>query len=138
MDSQVDAVTAALSSFLQAFEAGDTNAMRDAFADDATSFPRTASDRSSPPDNFRRTQGIDPEMLNAVDAAKREVKEQPYLSIDPEDLEVDVFGDLALATFHLLTATELGRRTFVLRRECDAWKILHTHASNVARAQPAD
>ena len=138
MASQVDAVTAALTSFLEAFAAGDTNAMRDALADHATAFPRTPSGRSGALADSRRTIGIDPEMLDAIDAARRGGSKPPYLSIDPQDLDVVVSGDMALATFHLITATELGRRTFVLRREDNAWKILHTHASNAVGTQTAD
>ena len=54
------------------------------------------------------------------------------------DLDVRVSGDMALATFHLLTDGELGRRTFVMTREGDDWKILHVHASNIALAASAD
>ncbi len=120
--------------FITAFEAGDTDAMRDAFAENATSFPRTVSDHSDDLDRFRRSAGIDPEMLAVVEVAKGDSAEPPYLSIEPKDLEIHVAGDMALVTFHLVADGELGRRTFVMSRMDGDWKILHVHASNVVVA----
>ena len=60
-----------------------------------------------------------------------------YLNIEPADLEIRIFGDAALATFHLVgNDKRLGRRTFVLALIDDAWKIVHLHASNVYGARP--
>lgn len=122
---------AALLSFIRAFEVGDVDSMRRAFAADATSFPRAAARQLAASDRARRTMGIDPEMLSAIDAAKVSGIAPPYFGIEPRDLDIHVSGDMALATFHLVRDGELGRRTFVLRRDSNAWKILHVHASNV-------
>ena len=122
---------AALLSFIQAFEAGDIESMKRAFSPDATSFPRSAARRPTASERARRTRGIDPEMVVAIDAAKAAGIQPPYFGIEPRDLDIRVSGDMALATFHLERDGELGRRTFVLRREDDSWKILHVHASNV-------
>ncbi len=136
-DEQHDAVQGALMAFIQSFEQGDTEAMQRAFADGATSFPRTLADFAGTAHQFRRVDGIDPEMLAAVKRAREYGTEPPYLSIEPMDLDVRVSGDMAVATFHLLTEGELGRRTFVMMRQGDDWKILHVHASNVAYAASA-
>lgn len=122
---------AALLSFIRAFEAGDLESMKRAFSADATSFPRSAPRQPAVSDRARRTMGIDPEMVAAVDTAKAAGTQPPYFGIEPRDLDIRVSGDMALATFHLVRDGELGRRTFVLRREDDSWKILHMHASNV-------
>ena len=53
------------------------------------------------------------------------------LSIDPQDLDIRVLGEAALATFHLADESGLGRRSVVFRRQGGEWKILHVHASNV-------
>ncbi len=82
--------------------------------------------------------GIDPEMLAAVEAAKAAGAAPLYVTIEPRDLDVRVSGDMALVTFHLVSDVEIGRRTFVLLREAGAWKILHTHASNVGVRSAGD
>ena len=122
---------AALLSFIRAFEVGDVDSMRRAFAADATSFPRAAARQLAVSEHVRRSSGLDPEMVAAIEAAKASGIEPPYFGIEPRDLHIHASGDMALATFHLTQDDELGRRTFVLRRENNSWKILHVHASNV-------
>ena len=51
--------------------------------------------------------------------------------IQPQDLLIQRFGDIAVATFHLRSEAARGRRTFVLRRIGAEWKIAHLHASNL-------
>ena len=51
--------------------------------------------------------------------------------IQPQDLLIQRFDGLAVATFHLGTEAARGRRTFVLRRIGSDWKIAHLHASNM-------
>ena len=58
----------------------------------------------------------------------------PYLNISPDDLSIEANEGLAVATFHLRNLIsrptgEIGRRTAVLRKEHDAWKICHRHVS---------
>ena len=138
--TQERAVRDALMTCIKAFEAGDTDAMRDAFARNATSFPRVAADRliglPVDLDRYRRVEGIDPEMLAAV-RASTQASDTSTLTIEPEDLDILVSVDMALATFHILADGELGRRTFVMTREGDEWKILHVHASNVTSVDDA-
>lgn len=50
-------------------------------------------------------------------------------SLSPRGLEVQLYGDTAIATFHLMGAQEVGRRTLVLRRAEGRWLIVHVHAS---------
>jgi ketosteroid isomerase-like protein len=130
----------ALEAFIAAFEAGDTAAMREAFADDAVTFPRAimSAGAEGPIDagEYRRVRGIDPQMLELIDELKARGDGPPYLDIRPRDLDIRLFGDAALATFHLGDDNSLGRRTFVLARYGDAWKIVHLHASNVESTRP--
>lgn len=51
------------------------------------------------------------------------------LKIDPQQLVVREFGDLALVTFHLNLPGPLHRRSFILRRTGGRWHIAHIHAS---------
>jgi ketosteroid isomerase-like protein len=58
--------------------------------------------------------------------------------IMPTDVAVQSFGDVAIVTAHLgalpalpvAEPTTFGRRTFVLRRTANEWRIVHLHASN--------
>lgn len=128
-------VRAALDAFIEAFEHGDTEAMRAAFADDAVTFPRAVKGRrtegSIETDRYRRLTGIDPQMIELVEQRRAEGIEPPLLQIEPRDVDIRVLGDVALVTFHLGGDDSLGRRTFVMVRRDAAWKILHLHASSV-------
>jgi len=133
-------VRAALDAFIEAFEQGDIEAMRAAFADDAVTFPRAVmggrSDEPIETGPYRRVTGIDPQMIEIVEQRRAEGQRPPFFSIEPRDVDIRITGDVALATFHLGGDDSLGRRTFVMVRRDAAWKILHLHASNVvARAR---
>ena len=54
------------------------------------------------------------------------------LKIEPQDLIVREFGDIALVTFHLALQGPLHRRTFILRRGSGGWRIAHIHASTAS------
>jgi len=57
----------------------------------------------------------------------------PYMDIQPKELRIQLFGDLAIATFHLDDrAGYLNRRTIVLNKTEKGWKIVHLHASEVS------
>ena len=60
----------------------------------------------------------------------------PYLDIQPCDLQIQRLGDAAaVVTFHLEHDPDtLARRTLVLCRTPDGWKIAHLHASTFPRA----
>ena len=128
-------VRAALDAFIEAFENGDTDAMRTAFADDAVTFPRTVMggrrDEPIETERYRRVSGLDPQMIEILEQRRAEGASPPLLRIEPRDVDIRVFGDVALVTFHLGGADSLGRRTFVMVRRESAWKILHLHASSV-------
>lgn len=54
------------------------------------------------------------------------------LKIEPIDLNVREFGDLALVTFHLNLQGPLHRRSFLMRRTGGRWRIAHIHASSAS------
>jgi ketosteroid isomerase-like protein len=63
----------------------------------------------------------------------------PRLDIAPRDVLVQVNGATAIVTFEFdRDGGSYGRRTMVLIRRADGWKILHIHASNIPgpRAAP--
>ena len=51
------------------------------------------------------------------------------VNLAPAGLAVQLYGDTAIATFHLVGQQEVGRRTLVLRRVGARWQIVHLHAS---------
>ena len=60
----------------------------------------------------------------------------PYMDIQPKELEIRLFGDVAIATFHLDDRVGfLNRRTIVLHKTEKGWKIVHLHASEVSVAR---
>jgi len=121
---------AALQSFIQAFDNLDWDRFRSFFADDATvfyprGFPRRAQGRAEIEANFQQ-----------VFAQIRGDRTQPpYMDLRPTDLYLQRFGDMAIATFHLDDKPGfLNRRTIVLHKMTDGWKIVHLHASEVTTA----
>ena len=62
----------------------------------------------------------------------------PYLNLKPRDVRTERYGDVGLVTFTLeLTVggrqLPLQRRTLLLIREHDAWKLAHMHASGASQ-----
>jgi ketosteroid isomerase-like protein len=55
------------------------------------------------------------------------------MDIQPRDLNIQIAGNVAIATFHLDDRPGfMNRRTIVLQRQPSGWKIIHLHASEVA------
>lgn len=120
----------ALRAFLRAFENCDLAAMESAFAPGATNFdraPREPGDLSL----YRRKAGMPAGMRQLALALPKTKPGPPYHRVEPSNLVVDRHGDLAIATFELDAADNLGRRTVVLQRQTGRWMIVHIHASNV-------
>ena len=114
--------------YLAAFNARDFDAFRATFADDITVF----FDRPLPPERAGRT---------AVEAVFRRGfayshppagTPQPPLPppLVPVDLRLQVYGDVAVISFLVRTPGELARRTLVVRRQVDGWRVVHIHASS--------
>jgi len=133
-DARASAETA-LRAFLHAFENDDLATMEASFAPDAVSFdPVVASAKGSGPldvQALHRKPGMPPAMRALVERSLKTGSGPPYRTLDPKDLLVQTDGKMALCTFHLEAPTGFARRTIVLIRRGQAWKILHIHASNV-------
>jgi ketosteroid isomerase-like protein len=121
-------VHAALTDFIRAFDNLDWEKFRLAFDDNATvfyprGFPERAKGRGQFEENFRK-------VFEQIRGAKTS---PPYMDIEPKDFDLQMFGDVAVATFHLDDrAGFLNRRTLVMVRTKTGWKIIHLHASEVA------
>jgi len=126
-----DEVRRTLTKFLTAFASLDWEAFRNFFADDATAyFPSQRANRATGRAEIEATFRQVFERIRATKSAP------PYLNLDPADLDVQLFRDTAVATFHLHDMPNvIGRRTVVLEKRAGEWKIVHLHASNVEQAQ---
>jgi ketosteroid isomerase-like protein len=125
-------VEEALANFVQAFDNLDWESFRLAFSDDATVFyPRAFSERANGRAEFEETFKV---VFDQIRGGKTKA---PYMHLQPKDMKIQLFGDVAIATFHLDDrAGFLNRRTIVLKKTNVGWKIVHLHASEVARANP--
>lgn len=126
----VDAeVHEALAHFIRAFDNLDWEQFRQAFDDNATVFyPRQMPERANGRAEFEKGFRVVFQQIRGSKTAA------PYMDIQPKDLKIQVFGDAAIATFHLDDKVGfLNRRTIVLHKTEKAWRIVHLHASEVPR-----
>ena len=116
-----------LSEFIVAFDNLDWEKFRRAFADEATvfyprEFPRRAAGRTEFEKTFKK-------VFEQIRAGR---STPPFMDIQPHEMEIQIFGDIAIATFHLDDKPNfVNRRTIVLRITSTGWKIIHLHASEV-------
>jgi ketosteroid isomerase-like protein len=117
-------VRAAVAEFANALNAFDAERLGRTFAEDATAF------FPGPPFPAARFQGraTIQSAFGQLFAALRQ-RGARNASLAPVGLQVQLYGDTAIATFHLMGQQEVGRRTLVLRRVGGRWLIVHMHAS---------
>ena len=116
--------------FLEAFNALDPARFDAFFADDVTLFfpsgpftPARVDGRKDVTAAFHRFF----EMAKEKGATR--------LNIQPANLQVQSYGDLALASFELGGKGSIGRRSILFRRDQGSWRIVHFHASSVQEPQ---
>jgi ketosteroid isomerase-like protein len=117
-------VRAAVAEFVAALNAFDAPRLGRTFAEDATIFFPGA------PFPAARMQGraTIQNAFGQLFAALRQ-RGARAANVAPTGLAVQLYGDTAIATFHLLGGQEVGRRTLVLRRDGMRWLIVHMHGS---------
>jgi ketosteroid isomerase-like protein len=126
-----------LASFIHDFNNLDMEKLSTYFSNDATTFPRVVMSSKSSRDitlsDYLRQEGAGPDMImeNFASQLKAQISGPPYMRLEPKDVVIQVFDEVAIVTFHLLSEVRLSRRTFVFIREDNVWKIIHIHASNV-------
>jgi ketosteroid isomerase-like protein len=121
-------VREALARFIQAFDDLDWEKFRLAFDDSATVFyPRASPERANGRAEFEKIFKTVFEQIRSGRTAA------PYMDIQPRKMRIQLFGNVAIATFHLDDrAGFVNRRTIVLNKNETGWKIVHLHASEVA------
>ena len=128
-DSAETQVRETLARFVQAFDNLDWETFRLAFDDNATVFyPRAFPERANGRTEFEKTFQTVFKQIRGGDKTAA-----PYMDIQPRELKIQLFGDVAIATFHLDDrAGFVNRRTIVLNKSESGWKIVHLHASEVS------
>jgi ketosteroid isomerase-like protein len=116
--------------FVEAFNALDPARFDAFFADDVTMF--------FPPGPFPSARVNGKKDVTAAfnrffEMAKE--KGATRLNIQPANLQVQNYGDLALASFELGGKGSIGRRSILFRRDQGSWRIVHFHASSVQEPQ---
>lgn len=122
------ALEVALDRFVAAFENLDWEAFRLSFDDEALVFyPRGFAERASGRDEF------EPNFKIVFEQIRGDQTEPPYMKIEPRGLKIQNLGDIAIITFHLDDRGGfVNRRTLVMRKRAQGWKIVHLHASEVS------
>ena len=123
-------VMKAVDGFLDAFSNLKWEEFTSYFANDATVFFPPSAKTPARANNKKEVELI---FKNVFDNARKGKTTPPFITIQPKDTRVQVYGTVALVTFHLLDPGWFGRRTVVLRKENSGeWKIVHIHASAIA------
>src|SRR5580704_7027624 len=79
---------------------------------------------------FRAVESREPNRMAPFKAIGEALKQMPTpIRIDPQEMVVREFGEIALVTFHLKLPGPLHRRSFILRKRDGHWHIAHIHAS---------
>ena len=111
-----------LDGFFRAVEARDLDRIAPYFEEDAQMF--------SPLGTYPARLDGRAAIMEQLKAISEALKQMPTpIRIDPQELVVREFGDIALMTFHLKLPGPLHRRSFVLRKRDGRWRIAHIHAS---------
>ena len=131
-ETAIDEIEAALEVFTASFNDLDWPVFRSTFTEDATVF----APFSLVPTRTT-VEGCFKPIFERVKASRTG---PPYLNIEPRDVEIQLFGETAVVTFHLRDllgrpAGELSRRTAVLIRSESGWRIAHLHASSLMEDQ---
>src|ERR1700722_18401137 len=111
----------ALAKFVSAFDNLDWEAFRSTFDDGATVFyPRAFPERANGREEFEKI------FITVFQQIRGGRTAAPYMDIQPKDLSLQLFGDIAVATFHLDDRPGfLNRRTIVLHKTRLGWKMVN-------------
>ena len=116
-----------VAAWLRALEMLDLETFASGFAEDATAFVPF----SDTPQRLFGRPAIRARFARYIEDIRAGTIPAPRFTLD--DLVIQGEGDLRLATFtYAIAAGQIRRRTLALRRDGDAWRVLHLHGSNAA------
>jgi len=122
MDESNAGVQETLDRFLRAVESRELDRIAPFFEEDAQMF--------SPLGIYPARLDGRLAILEQFKAISEALKQMPTpIRIDPQEIVVREFGEIALMTFHLKLPGPLHRRSFILRKRDGRWRIAHIHAS---------
>ena len=122
MDASNTSVRETLDGFFRAVESRELDRIAPFFEEDAQMF--------SPLGTYPARLDGGPAILDQFKAISEALRQMPTpIRIDPQEMVVREFGEIALVTFHLKLPGPLHRRSFILRRRDGRWRIAHIHAS---------
>ncbi|MBS1600991.1 MAG: nuclear transport factor 2 family protein [Bacteroidetes bacterium] len=117
-----------LKGFVDALRNLDADQLKNYFSNDATVFfPPSAMVAG-------RIKGRDSIMVvfkSFFDRVKKNRSGPPYLDIDPQKIQTDIVGNMAITSFELIDPDAISRRTVVMKKEKNNWLIFHLHASKI-------
>jgi ketosteroid isomerase-like protein len=119
----MDEIHGTLSKFLTAFSKLELENMMTCFSNNATSFFPIAHQTTI----LVGKNEICKAFANVIN--KIRATGLSSIKLKPENIKIQDYGEIAIATFHIKNRN-LNRRTLVLRRTQDFWLIQHLHASN--------
>lgn len=128
-DEQRQSVQRFTARFLKSFEDLDLDAFMDCFAPDATVF----FPPPEPPDRFDGKEAIREHFAQVFSSIRKssDATKPPYHRLPPKRLTITLLSkNAALVTFELENTERIARRTLVLARSANGWRIEHLHASN--------
>ena len=122
------AVVQKINEFVDAFSNLKWEKFTACFADNATAFFPPSAKFPYRANNKNEIEKI----FSAVFAnAKKQKHSAPYIIIQPKDVKIQMFNDVAIVTFLLNDVSMLGRRTIVMEKINNDWLIVHLHASGI-------
>ena len=117
-------VRAAVAEFVNALNALDAERLGRTFADDITAFFPGLPFPAARIEGRANVQSAFAQLF-----AQLRQRGTRGGNLQPRGQSVQLYGDVAVATFHLVGQQEVGRRTLVLRRAGGRWLIVHMHSS---------
>lgn len=117
-------VNAAVAEFVNALNAFDAARLGRTFADDITVFFPGLPFPAARVEGRANVQSAFAQLFTQL-----RQRGTSGASLQPRAQRVQLYGDVAVASFHLVGQQEVGRRTLVLRRTGGRWLIVHMHGS---------
>ncbi|HLK29249.1 MAG TPA: nuclear transport factor 2 family protein [Puia sp.] len=122
------AVTEQLKKFVEAFKNLEFDKFQTFFSDDVTVFfPPSAlvADRINGKEKAMEV------FKNFFDKVRKSKAAPPYLDINPQKLQINIFEEIAIVTFELDDKDALSRRTIIFKKQNGQFMIIHLHASKI-------